>query len=205
MSEDKWKESEWRDYILERLNTYLGKSNRGIIAKAEQGIRYANEIKRYKNKLSLEPEYYSGKEERKFKIDILISESNDSNPNNGCQLLKPRVAIELKKGNITTHDLITYSHKASLLKSVHTDLRYGVLIGKRKGTNDNQLYLPPKILLHGKNFEFIVCWKNLVPGKNEWKQFEKLLELEIKASRMLEHMVYGCGEFTVVHKKLIMN
>src|SRR3990172_4950683 len=58
-----------------------------------------------------------------FQQDILLFERV------ACQTsVVPRVAIEVKLGNVTTHDTIVYSEKANLIRNVYPYLRYGFIL-----------------------------------------------------------------------------
>lgn len=56
----------------------------------------------------------------------------------------PRIIIESKYGNITTHDAITYSNKAQAHKNLYVGLRYVIMLG-------NIPNIPARLLQHGKN------------------------------------------------------
>jgi hypothetical protein len=62
----------------------------------------------------------------RYETDLLIYDSHQ----NGKWV--PRVVIECKIGNVTTHDALTYSTKASTHKHVHPYLRYGFFGGPER-------------------------------------------------------------------------
>ncbi len=71
-----------------------------------------------------------------FETDLLISDSN-----------VPLVAIELKLGHFTTHDVLTYSTKATKHKEVFPYLRYGFVVGGLKKIQN-------RFFTHNSGFDF---------------------------------------------------
>ncbi len=51
-------------------------------------------------------------------------------------------------GSITTHDVITYSHKAATHRQVHPYLRYGILWVEENNILPGRLFLSDTIRLH---------------------------------------------------------
>ncbi len=72
-------------------------------------------------------------DKRGFKQDILIQDKERSD----VPEVVPRVVAEVKfrrrpkDPGVTTHDVITYSEKARLIRTVYPYLRYGLILGKR--------------------------------------------------------------------------
>lgn len=130
-----------------------------------------------------------------YETDLLVSDTRD-----GGQWA-PRVVIECKKGNVTTHDALTYSTKAATHKHVHPYLRYGVLIG------DFGTALPGRLIRHGAYFDFMMAWGGETPSGSEWSELVDLLKSEIAASRALHALLSdsrskGRKKFSLLHRPL---
>lgn len=67
----------------------------------------------------------------RYEVDLLIKEKRGN-----CSI--PKLIIESKYGEITTHDTITYSNKAKAHKDLYSGLRYGLMIG-----NSNEFGVSP--------------------------------------------------------------
>ena len=120
------------------------------------------------------------------------------------QSWKPRVIIEAKKGNITTHDAITYSQKALSHKTVHPYLRYGIMLGDRK-----HYPLPGRLYRHGAHFDFMISFVGTCPRVAEIDRFTEIIRAEIDASRKLEKIIYESRKrdrdhYTILHKRLCL-
>ena len=167
MTENQWTQSVC-DLLLE---LDIGQ---GIHAKTLMRVPYAREITAYK--LDFTP-----KDEKNtpFETDLLIYEEND-------QEIKPRVIVEAKLGNISTHDAITYSYKAQSHKNVTPFLRYGIMIGGRE-----HYPLPGRLFRHGAHFDFMISFKGEGLEDKERDAFAALLVKEIDYSRKLEEMLYN--------------
>ena len=153
-------------------------------------LPYANEIRSYKSDGSAESD------SERYETDILVLEEETS------QRSKPRVVIEAKCSSITTHDAITYSHKASTHKQVHPYLRYGILIGDRE-----QNPLPGRLFRHGAHFDFMLSWAGTQPTEQEFATFVRVLIDEVNASRLLEEIIFNSRSpkrkrFVCLHKPL---
>ncbi len=68
----------------------------------------------------------------------------------------PLVAVELKYGDFSTHDVLTYSAKALKHKEVYPYLRYGFVIGAQKNQSVNR-----KFFVHNVGFDFALAVKNV--------------------------------------------
>ncbi len=84
-----------------------------------------------------------------FQTDLLISRKR-------AKQQTPKVAIELKHGSVTTHDIITYSHKALRHKEVYPYLRYGMIIG---GFGP----IPERFFIHNEGIDFCFSF-NKIPN-----------------------------------------
>jgi len=88
-----------------------------------------------------------------FQTDILIEARNPS---------IPLVVVELKYGNFSTHDVITYSSKAARHKDIYPYLRYGfIVVGK-------DAVLGRHFITHNQNFDFAMAIGNLAVNSDEW-------------------------------------
>ncbi len=133
-----------------------------------------------------------------FETDLSILERNTD----GTQT--PRVVVEAKLGSITTHDAITYSHKASSHKAVFPYLRYGIVLANR-----GSCPLPGRLYRHGQHFDFMFSFRALNPSRSELNRFIRLLRDEVIASRTMERLIYESRKrdrqkFTVLHRKLVV-
>ena len=112
-----------------------------------------------------------------FETDMVIYEEQDGK-------IVPRVIIEAKLGSVTTHDAITYSHKASYHKNVMPFVRYGIICGDRE-----KYPLPGRLFRHGTNFDFLFSFVGCTPSEYEKKVFFEMLRKEIDYSRQLEEIL----------------
>jgi hypothetical protein len=114
----------------------------------------------------------------------------------------PRVIIECKRGQVTTHDALTYSTKASTHKHVHPYLRYGIVIG------DLRKPLPPRLVRHGAYFDFMTVWDSADPPPTAWDELFGVLALEVQASRDLHAMQTDRGKrrqkYRMLHRPLVL-
>lgn len=81
-----------------------------------------------------------------FETDLLISDSN-----------VPLVAIELKFGQFTTHDVLTYSTKATKHKDIFPYLRYGFVVGGLKKIQN-------RFFTHNSGFDFAFMFSDSSTG-----------------------------------------
>lgn len=165
-------EKEWVDEIRKLLMS-SGCLSSSIYIENLKKLPYALEIIEYDLKFTPK----NNKEfSMSFETDMLIYEHiNDT--------IKPRIVIEAKLSEITTHDAITYSYKAQHHKSVTPYLRYGIMLGDRKHHP-----LPGRLFRHGGNFDFMISFKELSPSEDEKNVFVELLHNEINYSKQLEEM-----------------
>ena len=112
-----------------------------------------------------------------FETDLCVFETVGSDP-----ARIPRVVLEFKQG-LSTHDVLTYSAKATRHKQVYPYLRYGLVIGKEQ-------FLPGRFFTHNSGMDFAVAAAAF--GRNRLHQlFAELLEKEVAASRRLEQITFG--------------
>lgn len=180
------KETDWASRIAEELN----KEFPGFSVEAGKKLIYANEI----------VEYRPGdirSNEMEYQTDILVYEIT------GEKSWKPRVVIETKIGQVTTHDAITYSQKSSAHKYVHPYIRYGIFLG-----NMGNSPLPGRLFRHGAHFDFMISWKGYEPEEYERDALLDIINREIDASKQLEEMLFNTRSkqrqrYFVLHKPLI--
>lgn len=164
------RENEWTNTIKEFLqDVNLG---RDIYFGTLNKVPYAQEI------LSYDLDFEKGKEHTMaFETDLLVYEKKD--------LIKPRIIIESKVNNISTHDAITYSYKAQTHKNVTPYIRYGIMLGNRK-----HYPLPGRLFRHGTNFDFMISFKAFTLSDDEKLAFIELVKKEISYSQKIEDMIY---------------
>lgn len=166
------KENEWTKRICELLRQNgLGENiNIDVLKK----IPYALEISAFNEEWKADKENYG---ESSFETDMVIYEKANGK-------IIPRVIIESKIETVTTHDAITYSHKAMYHKNVIPFVRYGIMLGNRE-----TYPLPGRLFRHGINFDFLFSFADYEPTEKEMTTFVKMLEREIIYSRQLEEIL----------------
>jgi len=166
-------EREWVKDFTKKLDAAL-KSMRSAEVRAADGKRlaYACEVHKYSSDDI--PDVHTSK----YETDILIA---DHFPD-GSWI--PRVVIECKLEDITTHDALTYSAKAATHRAVHPYLRYGFLAGARRNFG-----IPPRLVRHGEDFDFMLTWRGLRASPAEWKAFVATVKREVKTSRSLQDIL----------------
>jgi hypothetical protein len=127
-----------------------------------------------------------------FEQDILIYEEK----NDGHTSIIPRVIVEVKYANVTTHDAIVYSYKAERIKRIYPFCRYGMLIGGKKT-------IPGRVLRHGRSFDFIFAMVYPFEEK-QINQVCKLLVGELATSRLVGLMMRGKKKLQLVQHQLII-
>jgi hypothetical protein len=111
-----------------------------------------------------------------FQTDLCIFE--DITP----EISIPRVVIEFKT-KITTHDVLTYSSKASKHKQIYPYLRYGMLASSER-------VVPGRVFTHNEGLDFFASVAEL--GDGELKAFlASLLSSEVATSKCLEDIAFG--------------
>jgi hypothetical protein len=183
-------ERQWVNGFVPGIERALRKSDKSLRVADGFKIPYSSEILSYKGDLA------EVQKTTPYETDILVFEVI------GLEEWKPRVVIETKLRNVTTHDAITYSQKAQAHKFVHPYLRYGILIGER-----NHYPLPGRLFRHGQHFDFMMSWTGEKATKTEFAAFIELLEDEVNSSRRLEEVIYNSRaadrkKYTILHKPL---
>jgi hypothetical protein len=185
------KETEWVQYVAETVGAGLADAEQFLEIKTQVKIPYGYEIRCCRE----QPET----EAISFATDFIVIEDYPDGS------WKPRVVVEAKVGGVTTHDAITYSHKAANHRSVFPYLRYGMMLGKRQ-----HYPLPGRLYRHGTQFDFMISFKEHQLSTEERKAFRNLLLEEVHASRALENMIYesrkrGRDHHTLFHRKLTLD
>ena len=166
------RENEWTKSICEMLQEQeLGSE---IFIDVLRKIPYAFEISSFSEEWKIQNDSFNDKS---FETDMVIYEKKDNK-------IIPRVIIESKIGTVTTHDAITYSHKAMYHKNVIPFVRYGIILGER-----DTYPLPGRLFRHGTNFDFLFSFINYVPTENEKQKFVEMLKKEILYSRQIEEIL----------------
>jgi hypothetical protein len=109
-----------------------------------------------------------------FRVDILILD-NSQYPN------YPLVGIEVKLGDITTHDIITYSIKALKHKELYPHLRYGLIICR---SDERSPKINPRFFIHNKGFDFAVVLDD-ISNNDSFEKLVQILEIQLQNSREL--------------------
>lgn len=97
-------------------------------------------------------------------------------------ILIPRVVLEFKT-SITTHDVLTYSAKASKHKQVYPYLRYGIVAS-------GESVVPGRLFTHNQALDFCAGVKGL-KGKELEKFLSALIQAELESSKRLEGIAFG--------------
>lgn len=183
-------EAEWVRIIARRLeSSALGRS-RSLRIRTGLRLAYSYEIVSY--------EESSRPRRADFVTDLAIVETTSDGS------WKPRVVVEAKMQSVTTHDAITYSHKAAVHRSVHPYLRYGVMLGDRRSYP-----LPGRLVRHGTQFDFMASFRGIRPSAEELARLIRILRSEVAASRTIERMLYESRKrdrdrYTLLHRRLVV-
>lgn len=99
----------------------------------------------------------------------------------------PRIIIEVKRNNATTHDLISYDEKAYRHKRVYPSLRYGMLLVETSG-------LTKRYLWHSNDIDFFYCSDREMTSAEDFSTQEldelaDLIETNFKISREIEQVL----------------
>jgi hypothetical protein len=111
------------------------------------------------------------------------------------ETLIPRVVMEFKT-SITTHDVLTYSAKASKHKQVYPYLRYGIVAS---GENS----VPGRLFTHNQSLDFCAGVKGL-RGKPLESFLADLLRMEIEASKRLEKIAFGLCKTRLFRNEIVL-
>ena len=166
------KENDWTKSICELLKKHdLGEN---IYIDVLKKIPYAFEISSFNDEWEIDKDSFS---ETSFETDMVVYEKLNNK-------IIPRVIIEAKVGTVTTHDAITYSHKAMYHKNVIPYVRYGIMLGARE-----TYPLPGRLFRHGTNFDFLFSFVDYLPSDKEINAFIEMVKKEITYSRQFEEIL----------------
>lgn len=166
------KENDWTKSICELLQKQdLGEN---IYIDVLKKIPYAFEISSFNDEWEIDKNSFS---ETSFETDMVVYEKLNNK-------IVPRVIIESKVGTVTTHDAITYSHKAMYHKNVIPYVRYGIMLGARE-----TYPLPGRLFRHGTNFDFLFSFVDYLPSDKEINAFIEMVKKEITYSRQFEEIL----------------
>lgn len=166
------KENDWTKSICELLQKQVLGDN--ICIDVLKKIPYAFEISSFNEEWEVDTESFN---ETSFETDMVLYEKIG-------EKIIPRVIVEAKVGTVTTHDAITYSHKAMYHKNVIPFVRYGIMLGARENYP-----LPGRLFRHGTNFDFLFSFVDYEPSKKEVETFVDMLKREITYSRQIEEIL----------------
>lgn len=105
-----------------------------------------------------------------FETDILVEKTHPG---------IPLVVIELKFGGFSTHDIITYSSKATRHKEIYPYLRYGFVVGGADA-------LSKKFLTHNQGVDFAMAFPDMATAG---LKFVHLIKRQIKCAETLVEMM----------------
>lgn len=108
----------------------------------------------------------------------------------------PRVVMEFKT-RITTHDVLTYSAKATKHKQVYPYLRYGIVAS-------SETAVPGRLFTHNESLDFCATLSGL-EGKAVSEFFASLLSAEVESSRKLEAIAFGSVRTRLFRSEVILN
>lgn len=169
-------EAEWARRLADRLKRPLRSLARsGSSIDVLVGRRLAYRLESLSYSADNAPELFHASS---YQTDVLIAEVSPG------KSWTPRVVVETKLGQISTHDALTYSAKAATHKQVHPHLRYGILIG-----DHGEARVPSRLIRHGAHFDFMAAWRGVSGNRLEWQDLTKILIQEVDASRQLESLV----------------
>ena len=166
------KENDWTKSICELLQD--GVLGENIFIDVLKKIPYAFEISALDEAWEVVADSF---DKTSFETDMVVYEKQNGK-------IVPRVIIESKVGTVTTHDAITYSHKAMYHKNVIPFVRYGIMLGARE-----TYPLPGRLFRHGTNFDFLFSFVDYEPSKKEIATFIDMLKREITYSRQIEEIL----------------
>ncbi|MBK8401433.1 MAG: hypothetical protein IPL29_10395 [Propionivibrio sp.] len=122
-----------------------------------------------------------------FQTDLCILEEKSPD------VTIPRVVLEFKT-KITTHDILTYSAKATKHKQIYPYLRYGIIASEERK-------VPRRFFTHNDGLDFFVSVAGL-DGNSFEKFLEKFLVAEIASSQRLEEIAFGSTETRVFRNEV---
>jgi len=125
-----------------------------------------------------------------FQTDLCVFEKKSE------EVLIPRVVMEFKT-RITTHDVLTYSAKATKHKQVYPYLRYGIVAS-------SETAVPGRLFTHNESLDFCASVSGL-EGQTLSEFFASLLSAEVESSRKLEAIAFGSVRTRLFRSEVIIN
>jgi len=125
-----------------------------------------------------------------FEQDLLVFERVDG----GNTSIVPRVSVEIKFGQMTTHDAIVYSEKAKLIRTIYPFIRYGLVLGRLP-------HIPPRTLRLGTEFDFIAAVAAPIE-KQDVTKIAALLMDEVRLSCSMTSILRGQTKVVFLHRQL---
>ncbi len=112
-----------------------------------------------------------------FETDVTIFAKKD-----GVEV--PFIIIEVKE-SITSHDIITYSNKASRHKTVYPFLRYGLV-------SYNLDTIPKRFFKHNKDIDFFLAVRDYIIDENKLRKIlYELVKNELKIFENLQKILHN--------------
>ena len=125
-----------------------------------------------------------------FEQDLLVFERVEG----GDTSIVPRVSVEIKFGQMTTHDAIVYSEKARLIRTVYPFIRYGLVLGRLA-------HIPPRTLRLGTEFDFIAAVAAPIE-EQDLANIAALLMQEVRLSCRMTSILRGQTKVAFLHRHL---
>jgi len=92
----------------------------------------------------------------------------------------PLVIIEVKFGRFTTHDILTYSAKATKHKEIYPHLRYGLVVGGKKK-------IDKRFFTHNSGFDFAIA----VEKPENLSEVTEIIEQQAQAAELMLKVFQG--------------
>lgn len=124
-----------------------------------------------------------------FQTDLCVLEAKSED------VSIPRVVMEFKT-RITTHDVLTYSAKATKHKQVYPYLRYGIVASDESS-------VPGRLFTHNESLDFCAAVSGL-SDKELREFFASLLSAEVESSRRLEAIAFGSVRTRLYRTEVIL-
>lgn len=124
-----------------------------------------------------------------FQTDLCVFEERSKD------VLLPRVVLEFKT-SITTHDILTYSAKATKHKQIYPYLRYGLVAS-------NEDRVPGRFFTHNEGLDFCLSLRRL-SEESIRATLMKLVNAELDCSRQLENIAFGKGSARLFRTQVII-
>jgi hypothetical protein len=106
-----------------------------------------------------------------FQTDLMIKKTNPE---------IPLVVVEVKFGRFTTHDVLTYSAKATKHKEIYPYLRYGLVVGGVKK-------IQHRFFTHNSGFDFAVA----IEKRENLPEIIKVIKQQLRAAELLLSVLQG--------------